>query len=63
MDEGYARLSDHDFTGALKVARVLRKRRHTSHFEIAARAYWELDRQKKAIAVFAKARRLRRQFR
>ncbi|MCS6860915.1 MAG: tetratricopeptide repeat protein [Abditibacteriales bacterium] len=49
MDEGYQRLEMGDYERALKIGRQLLKRHHTSGFEIAARAQWEMGHQEEAI--------------
>ncbi|MCW5934786.1 MAG: hypothetical protein KIT45_10915 [Fimbriimonadia bacterium] len=49
MEEGFALLEEGEYERALKVADKLLKKKHTSGFEIKARAWWELGNTQQAI--------------
>src|SRR5437899_2861200 len=50
-EEGLARLDRFELDGALRIGKALKKRRHTSAFEILARAYQGKDEAEKAVEV------------
>src|SRR5688572_19639826 len=49
MDAGYAALADGEYETALALAAELRRRRHSSNFEVEARARWAIGEREAAL--------------